>query len=149
MNKNPTPIDVLLIEDHPGDVRLAQEAFRTLGKPIHLHHAWDGVEALSFLRHEGNQIDAPRPSLILLDLSMPGMCGRETLAMIKRDTDLRAIPVIVLTTSEAEIDVSTCYALGANCYLRKPAQWDEFEGLLRTIDSFWFRKALLPTKVAP
>jgi CheY-like chemotaxis protein len=78
------------------------------------------------------------------------MCGRETLAMIKRDTDLRAIPVIVLTTSEAEKDVSTCYALGANCYLRKPAQWDEFEGLLRTIDSFWFRKALLPqsTKVA-
>jgi two-component system, chemotaxis family, response regulator Rcp1 len=97
MENNTDDIAVLLIEDHPGDARLTQEALRGLGRPIHLHHAWDGDEAMAFLRREGIQVNAPRPSIILLDLSMPRMCGRETLALIKRDTMLRAIPVIILT----------------------------------------------------
>jgi two-component system, chemotaxis family, response regulator Rcp1 len=90
-----------LIEDHPGDARLTQEALRGRARPIHLHHAWDGVEAMAFLRHEGIHVDAPRPSVILLDLNMPRMCGRETLGLIKGDAILKSIPVIVLTTSDA------------------------------------------------
>jgi chemotaxis family two-component system response regulator Rcp1 len=145
--RNANAVDILLIEDHPGDARLTQEAFRSTGRRVRLYHAWDGVEAMSFLRQDGIHIDAPRPSVILLDLSMPRMCGRETLSLIKRDADLRAIPVLVLTTSEDEADVLACYRMGANCFLRKPTKWDEFEGLIRAINNFWFSKAQLPQPI--
>jgi CheY-like chemotaxis protein len=144
MQDDADAVDVLLIEDQPGDARLTREAFRGASKLIRLHHAWDGVEAMAFLRHEGIKIDAPRPSVILLDLSMPRINGVETLALIKCDPVLRAIPVIVLTISDSEADVLTCYRLGANCYFRKPPQWDDFQALLRTINTFWFSKAQLP-----
>lgn len=154
MNRFPTEplkvtVDVLLIEDHPGDACLTQEAFRHMARPIRLHHAWNGVEAMAFLRHEGIHADAPRPAIILLDQNMPQMGGLETLTLIKRDPNLRGIPVLILTTSDAEADVLACYRLGASCYLRKPAHWDAFEDLLRGIDAFWFAKAGLPqlTKV--
>jgi two-component system, chemotaxis family, response regulator Rcp1 len=115
MKNDAHAIDILLIEDHPGDARLTQEAFRDTSKPVHVHHVWDGAEAIAFLTHL--QGDDPRPSVILLDLSMPRMSGGETLALLKSDASLGVIPVIVLTTSEAEADVSLCYNLGANCYL--------------------------------
>ena len=99
------PIEVLLVEDSPGDVRLTQEAFRDVNTSIHLHVATDGVEAMAFLRREGDQIHAPRPDLILLDLNLPKMDGREVLAHIKADDSLKLIPTVILTTSEAEVDI--------------------------------------------
>src|ERR1700730_17700014 len=101
------PIEVLLVEDSPGDVRLTQEAFRDANRSIHLHVATDGVEAMAFLRHEGAHVRAPRPDLILLDLNLPRMDGREVLAQIKADDRLKVIPTIILTTSEAEEDIAT------------------------------------------
>jgi chemotaxis family two-component system response regulator Rcp1 len=144
MSNNDRPIDVLLVEDHPGDARLAQEAFRHCCRPIRLHHAWNGVEAMMFLRREGIHVDAPQPSLILLDLKMPQMSGDETLRLIKKDPGLIAIPVIVLTTSENDAEVTACYKLGASCYLLKPAQWDAFDALINSIDVFWFANSLAP-----
>jgi chemotaxis family two-component system response regulator Rcp1 len=144
-----TPIDILLVEDHPGDARLTQEAFRSCTREIRLHHSWDGIEALSFLRQEGIHLDAPRPSVILLDLNMHKMGGLETLALIKGDESLAAIPVIVLTTSDNEADVYACYRLGANCYLRKPAEWDGFQALMEKTETFWFTLAKLPAIDSP
>jgi len=137
-------IEVLLVEDSPGDVRLTQEAFRDTGKAVHLHLAADGIEAMAFLRHEGIHANAPRPDLILLDLNLPKMDGREVLALIKKDQNLRIIPTIILTTSDAEADVLISYQLQANCYLRKPAHWDAFDDLVRSINAFWLMKAKLP-----
>jgi two-component system, chemotaxis family, response regulator Rcp1 len=137
-------VDVLLVEDSPGDVRLTQEAFRDSGKPVRLHVACDGVEAMAFLRREGVHADAPRPDLILLDLNLPRMDGREVLAQIKKDKNLRMIPTVILTTSEAEADILVSYQLHANCYLRKPAQWDAFDSIVRTINAFWLTKVKLP-----
>jgi two-component system, chemotaxis family, response regulator Rcp1 len=142
------PIEVLLVEDHPGDARLTQEAFRNCARPIQLHHAWNGDQAWAFLQRRDGYARAPRPSLILLDLNMNGMSGLETLALIKADPSLREIPVIVLTTSDNEADVLACYKLGANCYLRKPAQWDAFESLMGMIDAFWFARTKLPRMTA-
>lgn len=119
------PIEVLLVEDSPGDVRLTQEAFREASGSIHLHVAVDGVEAMAFLKHEGIHVNAPRPDLILLDLNLPRMDGREVLAHIKEDATLRSIPTVILTTSEAEADIVKSYQLQANCYLSKPVQLDE------------------------
>jgi chemotaxis family two-component system response regulator Rcp1 len=141
---NNASIDILLVEDHPGDARLTQEAFRSCARPIRLHHAWDGGEALAFLHQEGIHAAAPRPSIILLDLNLPQMGRLEALARIKGDPSLRAIPIIVLTTSVNEADVLGSYKLGAACYLQKPAQWDAFDALVHTIDMFWFTKAKLP-----
>jgi two-component system, chemotaxis family, response regulator Rcp1 len=138
------PIEVLLVEDSPGDVRLTQEAFREYSKPIRLHLATDGVEAMAFLRREGIHANAPRPDLILLDLNLPKMDGREVLALIKKDQDLKIIPTIILTTSDDEADVMISYQLQANCYLRKPAHWDAFDSLVRSINAFWLTKAKLP-----
>jgi chemotaxis family two-component system response regulator Rcp1 len=138
------PIEVLLVEDSPGDVRLTQEAFRDVNKSIQLHVATDGVEAMAFLRREGACIDAPRPTLILLDLNLPRMDGREVLAHIKADDSLRTIPTVILTTSDAEADIVKSYQLQANCYLTKPAQFDEFANLVRSINDFWLTKAKLP-----
>jgi two-component system, chemotaxis family, response regulator Rcp1 len=141
------PIEVLLVEDSPGDVRLTQEAFREKGKPVRLHLAADGVEAMAFLRHEGVYANAPRPDLILLDLNLPRMDGREVLALIKRDQSLKIIPTIILTTSDDEADVTISYQLRANCYLRKPAHWDAFDNLVRSINAFWLTRAKLPQQI--
>ena len=137
-------IEVLLVEDSPGDVRLTKEAFREANGEIQLHVASDGMEAMAFLRNEGIHIGAPRPDFILLDLNLPRMDGREVLAQIKNDEGLKTIPTIILTTSEAEIDIVKSYQLQANCYLSKPVQLDDFEGVVRSINDFWMTKAKLP-----
>jgi chemotaxis family two-component system response regulator Rcp1 len=137
-------IDVLLVEDNPGDVRLTQEAFRDANRAVRLHLAADGVEAMAFLRHEGKRVNAPRPNLILLDLNLPKMDGREVLALIKADDDLKSIPTVILTTSVAEVDIVQCYQLQANCYLNKPVELGDFESLVRSIDDFWLTRARLP-----
>lgn len=144
MEDEATSIEVLLVEDSPGDVRLTQEAFRECGKSVRLHLAADGVEAMAFLRREGVYADAPRPDLILLDLNLPRMDGREVLALIKKDQNLKIIPTIILTTSESNADILISYQLRANCYLRKPAHWDAFDSLVRSINAFWLTKAKLP-----
>jgi two-component system, chemotaxis family, response regulator Rcp1 len=139
-----SPIDVLLVEDSPGDVRLTQEALRDANRAIHLHVAVDGIEAMTFLRREGQHARAPRPDLILLDLNLPKMDGREVLAQIKADESLKTIPTIILTTSEAEADITKSYQLQANCFLSKPVQLDAFESLVKSINDFWLTKAKLP-----
>ena len=139
-------IQVLLVEDSPGDVRLTKEAFREANGSIVLHVASDGVEAMAFLRQEGAHAKAPRPDLILLDLNLPKMDGREVLAHIKDDQSLKTIPTVILTTSEAEGDILKSYQLQANCYLSKPVQLDGFEALVNSINDFWLSKAKLPQK---
>jgi len=144
---NPTGIiDVLLVEDSPGDVRLTQEAFREANGSIRLHVASDGVEAMSFLNREGVNANAPRPDLILLDLNLPRLDGREVLALIKENDSLKTIPTVILTTSEAEADIVKSYQLRANCYLSKPVQLDAFESLVGSINDFWLNKVKLPTQ---
>lgn len=138
------PIDVLLVEDSPGDVRLTQDALRDANRRIHLHVAVDGVEAVAFLTRKGKHAGAPRPELILLDLNLPKMDGREVLAFIKADDDLKTIPTIILTTSEADSDILKSYELQANCFLSKPVQLDEFENLVKSINDFWLTKVKLP-----
>jgi two-component system, chemotaxis family, response regulator Rcp1 len=138
------PIQVLLVEDSPGDVRLMQEAFHDANPTIRLHVANDGVEAMAFLRHQGRHVHAPRPDLILLDLNLPKMDGREVLAQIKEGAELKAIPTVILTTSEAEADIVKSYQLQANCYLSKPVQLEAFEALVKSINDFWLTKVKLP-----
>jgi two-component system, chemotaxis family, response regulator Rcp1 len=135
---------VLLVEDSPGDVRLTQEAFRGADPQIDLRVAVDGVEAMAYLRREGAHIDASRPDFILLDLNLPKMDGREVLAHIKEDADLKTIPTVILTTSDAEADIVTSYKLQANCYLSKPVQLEEFESLVKSINDFWLTRVKLP-----
>ncbi|MGD0913652.1 MAG: response regulator [Terracidiphilus sp.] len=137
-------VEVLLVEDSPGDVRLTQEAFREADSRIRLHVASDGLEAMEFLRREGNFRDAPRPDFILLDLNLPKMDGREVLACIKKDEGLKTIPTIILTTSNSEADILKSYQLQANCYLTKPVQLDEFENVVKSINDFWITKVKLP-----
>jgi len=139
-------IEVLLVEDSPGDVRLTQEAFQEANITIHLHATSDGEEAMAFLRREGPHAHAPRPDFILLDLNLPKMDGREVLSCIKSDATLKTIPTIILTTSAAEADVLRSYELQANCYLTKPVQLDEFEAVVRSINDFWLTKVKLPQK---
>ena len=141
------PIQVLLVEDSPGDVRLTQEAFRMANNSIQLHVAADGVEAMAFLRQEGVHVQAPRPDLILLDLNLPRMDGREVLAHIKEDDSLKLIPTVILTTSDAEADIVKSYQLQANCYLNKPVQLDAFENLVKSINDFWLTKVKLPQQM--
>ena len=138
---------VLLVEDSPGDVRLTREAFRDADPQIDLRIAVDGVEAMAYLRQEGVHIDAPRPDFILLDLNLPRMDGREVLSLIKNDESLKTIPTIILTTSNSEADIMKSYQLQANCYLRKPAHWDAFDGLVRSINAFWLTRAKLPQQI--
>lgn len=140
-------LQVLLVEDSPGDIRLTQEAFRETNLDLRLHVATDGVEAMAFLRREGVHVAAPRPDLILLDLNLPRMDGRQVLALIKEDETLKTIPTIILTTSEAEADILKSYQLKANCYLSKPVQLDAFETLVRSINDFWLTKAKLPQQI--
>jgi CheY-like chemotaxis protein len=151
VNRNPTdvnPIHVLLVEDSPGDMRLTREAFRDANAAITLHVSADGVDAMAFLRREGTHAHAPRPDLILLDLNLPRMDGRQVLAEVKGDDMLKTIPTIILTTSDAEADVLLSYQLQANSYLRKPVQLEKFEELVRSIDDFWLQHARLPTRPA-
>jgi two-component system, chemotaxis family, response regulator Rcp1 len=138
------PLEILLVEDNPADVRLTEEAFRE-GK-IHntLVVARDGVEAMDFLYRRGKYADAVRPDLILLDLNLPRKDGREVLAEIKADPDLRRIPVVVLTTSRAEMDIVRSYNLHANCYVVKPVDLDQFIGIIQSIESFWLTAVMLP-----
>jgi two-component system, chemotaxis family, response regulator Rcp1 len=132
------PIEVLLVEDSPGDVRIMQEALREDDLSIHLQVASDGVEAMAYLRREGAYVHARRPDLILLDLNLPKTDGREVLARIKQDDDLKAIPVVVLTTSDAEADVVESYQLHASCYIRKPLQLEAW----KSIKNFWLEKGI-------
>ena len=143
------PIEVLLVEDSPGDVRLTQEAFRDANRSVRLHVASDGVEAMAFLRHQGAHSQVPRPDLILLDLNLPKMDGREVLALIKEDANLQTIPTVILTTSEAEADIARSYELHANCYLTKPVQLAAFEMLVKSINDFWLTKVKLPAQRQP
>jgi two-component system, chemotaxis family, response regulator Rcp1 len=138
---------ILLVEDSPGDVRLTQEAFGSVDKALRLHVAVDGVEAISFLRRQGLHASAPRPDLILLDLNLPKMDGRQVLAEIKQDDDLRTIPTVILTTSAAQEDIETVYQLRANCCFTKPVEYDAFEGLLKSIINFWLTIVKLPQQI--
>lgn len=137
-------MEILLVEDSLGDIRLTREAFRDVNKSVHLHVVTDGVEAMTFLQHAGAHAQAPRPDLILLDLNLPRMDGREVLAHIKEDESLKAIPTIILTTSDAQADIARSYQLQANCYLTKPVQLEDFENLVKSIDDFWLKKVKLP-----
>jgi len=144
IGENGMPLEVLLVEDSPGDVRLTQEVFREADQSIHLHVATDGIEAMAFLRREAPYLHAPRPDIILLDLNLPKMDGREVLAHIKEDESLKTIPTVILTTSNTEADIVKGYQLQANCYLSKPVRLDEFENLVKSINAFWLTKAKLP-----
>jgi CheY-like chemotaxis protein len=142
--KEGRPLRVLLVEDSPGDVQLTQEFFRDTNYEIRLNVAYDGVEAMDYLHRKGAYFAAIRPDLILLDLNLPKMDGREVLARIKGNDGLKTIPTIILTTSHAEVDVAKSYQLQANCYLTKPVQLDAFESLVKSITDFWLTKAKLP-----
>ena len=139
------PVEILLIEDNPGDVRLTEEAFKE-GKVLNrLSVVGDGVEALEFLRRKNKYAHAPRPDIIMLDLNLPKKDGREVLAVIKGDEKLRRIPVIVLTTSLAEQDILKAYDLNVNCYISKPVGFDAFINIVRSIENFWLTIVMLPT----
>lgn len=137
-------IDVLLVEDDPGDVLMTREAFEDNKLRNRLSVVSDGVSALEFLRKEGEHVEAPTPDLILLDLNLPRMDGREVLQALKADADLRSIPVVVLTTSEAEEDVVRSYSLHANAYVTKPVDFDRFIEVVRQIDEFFVEVVRLP-----
>jgi chemotaxis family two-component system response regulator Rcp1 len=138
------PVEILMVEDNPGDVRLTMEALRDAKVLNHMSVAADGVEAMAFLRREGKHAHAPRPDLILLDLNMPRKDGREVLAEIKADPDLRRIPVVILTMSTAEKDILESYDLHANCYIAKPVDLDQFLGVVQSIGEFWLATVRLP-----
>ncbi len=138
------PIEILLVEDNPGDVRLTKEALKEAKVINHLTVLKDGVEALTFLRRESQYANAPRPHLILLDLNLPKKDGREVLAEIKDDEKLKRIPVVVLTTSQNEQDVLKTYNLHANCYVTKPVDLEQFITVVKTIEDFWLGIVVLP-----
>jgi two-component system, chemotaxis family, response regulator Rcp1 len=136
--------EVLLVEDNPGDVRLTEEAFKLGRVLVNLQVAVDGVEAIEYLRRQGRFLHVSKPDLILLDLNLPRKSGREVLAEIKADPELRGIPVIVMTTSKAEQDIRQTYSLNANCYIAKPVELDEFLNVVRSIEDFWLTVVALP-----
>ena len=142
----PVPIEVLLVEDDPGDVLMTQEAFEEHKVRNSLSVVSDGEEALAFLRREGPHAEAPRPDLILLDLNLPRIDGREVLAVIKEDEDLRRIPVVVLTTSQADEDILRSYSLHANAYVTKPVDFERFIAVVRQIDNFFVSVVKLPPR---
>jgi CheY-like chemotaxis protein len=142
--ENGKAIDILLVEDNPGDVRLAIEAFKEGKVSNRLNVVKDGIEAISFLKQEGRYSDAPRPDLILLDLNLPKKDGREVLAEIKADRNLKRIPVVILTTSNAEEDILKAYNLNGNCYITKPVDLDQFFTVVKYIENFWLTVVTLP-----
>jgi CheY-like chemotaxis protein len=139
------PIEILLVEDNPADVRLTQEALKEGKVRNNLFVARDGVEALEFLRRNGPHANATKPDLILLDLNLPRKDGREVLAEIKNDDNLRTIPVVVLTTSSAEADILKSYNLHANCYITKPVDLEQYVQVIKSIDDFWLTVVRLPS----
>jgi CheY-like chemotaxis protein len=139
------PVEILLVEDNPGDVRLTIEALREGKVRNNLNVARDGVEALAYLRHEGPYANATRPDLILLDLNLPRKDGRAVLSEIKSDLSLRLIPVVILTTSRADEDILRSYNLHANCYVTKPVDLEQFITVVKSIETFWFTIVTLPT----
>ena len=140
------PIELLLVEDSPADVRLTEEAFRENRIANNLHVVGDGEAAMVFLRRQGPYVDVPRPDLILLDLNLPRKDGREVLAEIKADDALKTIPVVVLTTSQAEQDILRSYNLNANCYITKPIDLDQFIKVVKAVESFWLTIVTLPPR---
>jgi two-component system, chemotaxis family, response regulator Rcp1 len=138
------PIQILLVEDNPGDVRLAVEALKHTTIRNQLHVVYDGVEAMSFLHRDGQYVGFPRPHLVLLDLNLPRKDGRELLAEIKQDADLKRIPVVILTSSAAEQDILQAYNLHANCYITKPLDLGQFLKVVRSIEDFWLKVVRLP-----
>jgi chemotaxis family two-component system response regulator Rcp1 len=136
-------LDILLVEDDAGDVRLTQEAFHKTNTKVRLHAVSDGLEAMAFLKRTGTYADAVRPILILLDLKLPKLDGRELLCLIKDDEDLRSIPVIILTMSDAPADVRNSYQSQANCYLKKPLSLEEFQDLIVRVNRFWLTDVML------
>jgi len=140
------PVEILLVEDNPGDVRLTREAWKEGKLRNNLHVAEDGVEALAFLRKQGRHAGAARPDLILLDLNLPRKDGREVLAEIKQDPNLKHIPVVILTTSKAEQDILRTYDLHANCYIAKPLDMDQFIRVVKSIEEFWLETVTLPPR---
>jgi two-component system, chemotaxis family, response regulator Rcp1 len=140
------PVEILLVEDNAGDVRLAREGLRECKLLNNLHVADDGVKALAFLRRQGEHAKAPRPDLIMLDLNLPRKDGREVLKEIKEDDDLKRIPVVILTTSKAEEDIVKSYSLHANCYVTKPLAIEQFITVVKAIESFWFMIVKLPPR---
>jgi len=142
------PIDILLVEDNEGDVHLTQEALKSAKVRNRVHTASDGVEAMQFLRREGPFTDAPRPDLVLLDLNLPNMDGREVLEEMKADESLRTIPVVVVTSSAAEQDIVRTYALNANCYVTKPVDLKQFLHVIGSVGDFWLQIVKLPPKDA-
>lgn len=139
---------ILLVEDNEGDARLATEALKDGKISNKLYHVKDGIEAISFLKQEGAYKEAPRPDLVLLDLNMPRMDGREVLEEISKYPDLTNIPVIVLTTSESDIDIINSYSLNANCYISKPVDFEQFVNVVQSIEHFWFSIVSLPNTPA-
>jgi chemotaxis family two-component system response regulator Rcp1 len=138
-------VDILLVEDSPSDVFMAREAFEQAGFPVELHVVCDGAEAMDFLRRRNAYVDAPRPGMVLLDLNLPRKDGREVLAEVKTDPELKLIPVVVLTTSRAEEDIHKAYGLHANCYISKPVDFDSFVDAVKSLQRFWFSVATLPS----
>ena len=141
---HPAPIEILLVEDNPGDVRLTREALKESKVINNLHVARDGIEALAFLRRQGEHAGAVKPDLILLDLNLPRKSGLEVLEEIKVDPKLRRIPVVVLTTSSAERDIVASYDLHANCFVTKPVDMDQFVEVVNSVEDFWFSIVRLP-----
>jgi chemotaxis family two-component system response regulator Rcp1 len=142
--KPAAPVEILLVEDNPADVRLTREALKEGKVYNNLHWAKDGIEALEFRRREGRHAAAPRPDIILLDLNLPKKDGREVLQDIKKDDKLKRIPVVILTTSKAEEDVLKSYNLHANCYVTKPVDLEQFIVVVKSIDMFWLTVVTLP-----
>jgi CheY-like chemotaxis protein len=142
------PIEILLVEDNLGDVRLTEEALKESKLLLNVHVVGDGVEALAFLKREGNFSDAPHPDLIFLDLNLPRMDGHEFLSIIKDDPDFRRIPVVILTVSKSEEDVFKTYDQHANCYITKPVNMDQFEKVVKSVKDFWFTIVKLPLDAA-
>jgi CheY-like chemotaxis protein len=143
VNEN-RPVEILLVEDNPGDERLTREALKEGKVYSNLHWVKDGVEAMEFLRRQGKHAGSPRPDIILLDLNLPKKDGREVLQDIKNDDELKRIPVVVLTTSKAEEDVLRTYNLHANCYVTKPVDLEKFIVVVKSIDVFWLTVVTLP-----
>ena len=139
-------IDILLVEDNKGDVRLLREPLLETNKSARLHVVRDGAEAMGFLGHQGRYVDAPRPQLILLDLNLPKIHGHDVLSRVKAIPHLQSIPIIVLTGSAAESDLVTSYQLRANCYLRKPSELKQFESLVKSLNDFWLARVKFPAK---
>ncbi len=140
------PVEILLVEDNPADVRLTEENFKESKIQNNLHVVSDGIEAMAFLRREGNYVNAVRPDLILLDLNLPKKNGHEVLAEIKAENELKCIPVVILTVSKADEDILKAYNLHANCYITKPIDLEQFTKVVQSIEEFWFSIVKLPAR---